>query len=82
MFSLATSWVVIGLWRILVLTCNKSFIDIGLFLRFIDRDEKKSLFLMFEVFDLCDRLKSYNISLEHLLILRDACLLKNVLRDT
>ena len=27
---------------------------------------------MFEVFDICDRLKSYNISLEHLFILRDA----------
>ena len=40
------------------------------------------LFLTFKVFNLRDRLQSYNISLEHLLSLRDAWLLKNVIRDT
>ena len=42
------------------------------------------LFLTFEVFDLCDRLKSYNISLEHLLIftLTSDCLkMFSVIRD-
>ena len=40
------------------------------------------LYLTFEAFDLPDRLKSYNVSLEHLFFLRDTRLLKNVLRDT